>query len=354
MMDRNQTAGFASSCVLLALSAVTAGVTCVFCRRSTTAKYASIDSRDKSDAKSEIVAPKTIKKSSKQRQAKVEKQKPMKTGCRIRTKTDLASLPPAERAGVLTAARAENAASELREKGRCETCALVVKHCICATLASLKQELVDTDVAVRFALWMHVSERTRASNTGKLMQQVLPDCEVFFHGLPADEVRFRARVSSCPTYVLFPSEGALPLADVSGALRSPAVGADVASERPLVVLVDGTWDQARRMHKALEDLPHVALELSDGAGASSVSWRCQSEEGRVTTAEACALALDGLACADATRAAGALRQAVAILDKALSQQTHYDKLDPPKAPRIMTADALTVSLRLKRGAAVDE
>lgn len=237
-----------------------------------------------------------------------------------------------ERSGVLMTNRAALAADELREKGRCEHCALVLAHCICQSLRELRQEVTGV-VGVRFALWMHVAERSRASNTGKLLAQLLPQCDVFLHGVPADVQRFDELTSSLNgrAFVLFPSEDALPLA----ALREemwPSSGQEFSScggevrEPFLVVLVDGTWDQAKRMHKALKGLPHIALQPIDGE--STFTWRKQSLTGRVTTAEAAALLLDGLGQAE-TGAPCALLSAVQVLERALEQQTHYLKNAPP-------------------------
>merc|ERR1712050_154125 len=77
-------------------------------------------------------------------------------------------------------------------------------------------------------------------------------------------------------------------------LPSPPLDAD-CKETPakplLVVLVDGTWRQALRMHRALDGLPHIQLTL---LGTSKFHWRRQSEEGRISTVEAAASLLEEL------------------------------------------------------------
>lgn len=277
---------------------------------------------------------------------------------------DITLLPPEQRSAALTAAKAQNVATELRQKGRCEACALMLEHCVCGGLDGLTRELAMFELGLRFAVWMHVSERLRASNTGKLLLRVLPGCELFLHGLPADAERFRSRIAGCKAYVLFPSDTAVALSAVAAeiltaaaaAIGSPASAADGedAAAPPLIVLVDGTWDQAKRMHRALRHLPHVALAAPDGAAASAFSWRQQSEEGRITTAEAAALLLDGVSAGragagGAARIAGAdaLRRAVALLDRALGSQTHYSKSEPPKAGK-GGLSSLVVSDRARR------
>lgn len=277
-------------------------------------------------------------KPSKQLSEKVVRSGKLHSG-KVTDTLDVKALPPKERWGRLTAARAEKVARELREKGKCPRCALTLSHCICSGLTDLAESVrARPELGVRFAVWMHVSERVRGSNTGKLMLHVLPRCELYLHGVQADLERFHAQTKHSKVYVLFPSENAAPLGVVAADIQLAAAtaietGIDTLDASPLVVLIDGTWDQARRMHRVLQDLPHVALGAPDGAKSSDFTWRQQSQDGRVTTAEAAALFLDGLtgttADGAATAMAGALRKAVAMLDGALQTQTHYSKTEPP-------------------------
>jgi len=194
---------------------------------------------------------------------------------------------------------------------------------------------------VRFALLIHVSELGRASNTGKLLSSVLPDgCDVFLHGVPADVERLDALVKACKgnAFILYPSADAVPVAAMveSSLMISDEPSLPQHEQSPsslLVVLIDGTWHQAKRMHKTLTGIPHVAL--APEGQISQFSWRRQSESGRVTTAEAAALLLEELArhCphpeVDGRLSAEALREALALLDGALQQQSHYSKVNPP-------------------------
>jgi len=279
----------------------------------------------------------------------------------------ISSLPVQQRAGLLTATRVERAADDLQQRGRCGACALQQVYCICKDLEGLRAETLaewrgSADSSgdgrgnvVRFALWMHASELRRASNTGKLLSLVLPHkCEVFVHGLAADAERFQEAVDAAGgnAFVLFPSVEAMPVSAVLSAMslgRGAAAHAEPGTSEyppPLVVLVDGTWHQAKRMHKALTALPHVALAED---GQSRFGWRKQSSAGRVTTAEAVAAFLEELAHAQTRQHlrddahwrvecrlhwAASLRRAVVVLEDALRQQSHYTKSDPPvaKAP----------------------
>ena len=55
------------------------------------------------------------------------------------------------------------------------------------------------------------------SNTGKLLEALLPMCEVFLCDVPEDIARFDAALQrvSGRAFVLFPSEDAVPVSEVS-------------------------------------------------------------------------------------------------------------------------------------------
>merc|ERR1712012_22102 len=92
------------------------------------------------------------------------------------------------------------------------------------------------------------------------------------------------------------------------------------SRKVLAVLVDGTWHEAKRMHKCLETLPHISLT---SCNRSELLWRKQSMEGRVSTVEAAACLLEELG--EAPEVSAALRSALAVLSEALEKQAHYSK-----------------------------
>merc|ERR1712032_1311719 len=200
------------------------------------------------------------------------------------------------RAQAVAAARAQSCASELREWGRCDTCALKQSYCICRHLGKLAAEISATGVGnrVRFVVWMHVYERQRASNTGKLVEVLLPGSEVLLHNVEQDVARLRRLIAAADgrAFVLFPSPDAVSLTDFLFGMAkrgsetsrllsaaAPGITGDSmfgsGSPQPLLaVLVDGTWGQAKRMWRYLPELPHVALSTR---GHSEFHWRRQSE-----------------------------------------------------------------------------
>jgi len=96
--------------------------------------------------------------------------------------------------------------------------------------------------------------------------------------------------------LLFPGEGAVPLDAAAGwpqprasSKQSSATRRSRERRRKLLVLIDGTWSQARTMARQLAGVTRV--HVSEGAGESLVLHRKQPRLGHVSTLEATALAL---------------------------------------------------------------
>ena len=206
----------------------------------------------------------------------------------------------------------------------------------------------------RFLVYMSREEWRCGGNSGRLLLNLFPaETSFYVHGVRKDAERLRAALlncydgNPCPACVLFPGSDALtvPLwlastsswggnsrgsfgnsqrprrsdgssssrngasstnrsssssndddADASSGGDSSASGSsDARSGFMTVVLVDGTWRQARRMAKHLKSVllpgvPQVTLTL-EGPNRLSVFRRKQSAEGRVCTSEALSLFL---------------------------------------------------------------
>ena len=143
-----------------------------------------------------------------------------------------------------------------------------LKYCVCPSLETLRSDSVGagTSAPLRFVVWMHHKERRRASNTGKLLKLLLPDVtDILIHGVAEDDRRLEEIIqnSGGHAFVVYPSDDAVP---VSAALAK--TGSDVA---PVAVLIDGTWNQAQRMHKHFEHLLHVVVQPAGTFGRVSLT-----------------------------------------------------------------------------------
>lgn len=153
---------------------------------------------------------------------------------------------------------------------RCPRCQVQAPDCICDAIPTLPTR-------THILLIRHCKELNKASNTGRIAHLALPNSSLYDYGTP--DVRFDPHVLDEPgTMLLFPD-------------GPPAT---TALPSRLVVL-DGTWGQARRMVQrlpALHHMPRFSLpppparlrmrqpHLSEGmATLEAIAWALHTIEG---------------------------------------------------------------------------
>ncbi len=177
--------------------------------------------------------------------------------------------------------------------GRCAGCRLVASHCVCAL-----RPQVTTRAGV--CLVMGDIEALKPSNTGWLVADVVADTWAFGWsrtevdpGLPA----LLADPQWQPVLV-FPGEFVPPERLVTELPRTTEGG-----KKPLFVLLDGTWSEARKMFRKssyLDALPVLSLHPDQ---VSNYRLRRSARESHFCTSEVAALCL---AMAGETHAAQSL------------------------------------------------
>jgi DTW domain-containing protein YfiP len=184
---------------------------------------------------------------------------------------------------------------------RCRRCLFLPEVCLCPEIAPI-------EARTRFVLLRHASERNRPTNTARWAALAL-GCELVDYGAPGEPVDV-ARVCEPGTWVLFPGPGAPPDAD---------------PPRRVLVL-DGSWSQARRMLQrvpALRELPRLALAAPPAAppGAAGLPrLRRPRIDAGMSTIEAIARALAQLGEPEAGARLDALH--AAALARAWSLRGH--------------------------------
>ncbi|NVJ27862.1 MULTISPECIES: tRNA-uridine aminocarboxypropyltransferase [Myxococcus] len=122
---------------------------------------------------------------------------------------------------------------------RCDRCNLSQHLCLCA-------EIPRVETRTRIVLLQHVVETWKKSNTGRVAALALSNAKLLTYGAP-DESFDTAVLSEPGTWMLFPD--------------GPPAPPDAPAPRQLVVL-DGSWSQARRMSQripVLRTLPRLVL-----------------------------------------------------------------------------------------------
>ena len=185
----------------------------------------------------------------------------------------------------LRTARLARASKPFRARGgsdvpRCAGCRLVVSHCLCAV-----RPVVATRAGV--CLLMADIEALKPSNTGWLIADVVAD--TFAFGWARTEVdpallTLLADPQWQP-YVVFPGEFVT-------AERVVTDVDPVPGKRPLFVLLDATWPEARKMFRKspyLDKLPVLSLASDQ---ISRYKLRRSRRDDHFCTSEVAALCLD--------------------------------------------------------------
>ena len=165
-------------------------------------------------------------------------------------------------------------------KERCAGCRLVPGYCMCAFRAS-----VPTRAGI--CLVMAEFEPLKPSNTGWLVADVVPDTHAFawsrMHADPAllallDDPRWQP-------VVVFPGEFVAPARVITG------LAPDTSGRRPLFILLDGTWSEARKAFRKSPYLDRFPVLSLNPEQLSRYRLRRSWHEHHFCTSEVAALCL---------------------------------------------------------------
>jgi tRNA-uridine aminocarboxypropyltransferase len=163
-----------------------------------------------------------------------------------------------------------------KAKQRCSLCGASLTLCMCAEVPRL-------DLRTKVSLVIHHRELSRSSNTGLLAHQSLVNSDVRIRGESREALDLSGLLS--PEYrslLFYPSADALDL-DEELVCRD---------SRPIQLIVpDGTWRQARKIHlrhPELKNIPRVKISTPD---RGTFQLRAQSRPERMATLQAIACAL---------------------------------------------------------------
>ena len=176
-------------------------------------------------------------------------------------------------------------------KDRCTRCRLIPSHCLCAL-----RPVVRARAAV--CLIMAEFEPLKPSNTGWLVADVLPSTTAFAWSRTSVDSALLHLLADpqWQPYLVFPGEFAATERVVTALLPTQLEQGDGAAaanpdKRPLFVLLDGTWSEARKIFRKspyLDRLPVLSLQP---ALASSYRLRRSSHAHHFCTSEVAALCL---------------------------------------------------------------
>jgi DTW domain-containing protein YfiP len=166
---------------------------------------------------------------------------------------------------------------------RCAGCRLVLSHCMCNLRPSL-----STQASV--CLLMADIEALKPSNTGWLVADVLVDTFAFGWARTETDPALLALLADpkWQPYVVFPGEYVAPERVVHAVQEASGPSA----KRPLFILLDGTWAEARKMFRKspyLDRFPVLSLSPSQ---LSRYQLRRSRRDDHFCTSEVAALCLE--------------------------------------------------------------
>lgn len=214
---------------------------------------------------------------------------------------------------------------------RCPGCRLVPSHCLCAL-----RPLRATRAGV--CLLMADIEPLKPSNTGWLVADVVPDTFAFGWARTEVDPALLALLADpqWQPYVVFPGEFVSP-ERVVAQVQPPPSGDGELGKRPLFILLDATWPEARKMFRKspyLDALPVLSLQSDE---ISRYRLRRSTRSDHFCTAEVAALCL----------ALAGEAQASAVLEAWLDVFTHHYLQAKHQLP-VDGADAVHQRLRERR------
>lgn len=172
---------------------------------------------------------------------------------------------------------------------RCQGCCIAVERCICTHKPSCQSEAA-------FLLLMYDDEVLKPSNTGRLIADLIDDTHAFLWSRtePSTELLALLDDPQWQPLVVFPESYAAPERPVVN-----QVPASDPNKRPLFILLDGTWREAKKMFRKspyLDQFPVLSMKLDEGQPVQTITHRHRVRQagidGQLATAEVAARVLD--------------------------------------------------------------
>ncbi len=169
--------------------------------------------------------------------------------------------------------------------GACRQCRLPERACICSLIPK-------ADSSACFWLITHDKEFDKPTNTGKLIQAMMPDTRLFNWSRTAPDEQLVSLLDD-PAYqpvLLFPAEYAVEVQSEKPCWSRQAMdGRKVA-----FIIIDATWQQARKMYRQSPYLQNLDLLSLKPEEPSIYSLRRNRQSQHLCTAEVAAQALEQL------------------------------------------------------------
>ncbi|MND57427.1 DTW domain protein [compost metagenome] len=163
---------------------------------------------------------------------------------------------------------------------RCPDCRVIATHCLCAWKPRVQAES-------GVCLLMHDTEPLKPTNTGWLIADLIEDTSAFGWLRTSVDERLLALLGDprWQPYIVFPGEFVTQERVVSEVVREPG-------KRPLFILLDATWTEARKMFRKSPYLDRFPVLSLTPEQQSRYRLRRSTRGEHLCTAEVAAMCLD--------------------------------------------------------------
>lgn len=194
------------------------------------------------------------------------------------SETNILKLPSTERESLGVARNLNKRLLALARNNDCRRCWLQRAHCVCEQCVSLEEANARPlrDKVHRIFLLMHHKEVCLGVDTAKLILSTFPEsCRLVIGGISSEHQEsmkeFEEATKGNNCLVLFPTESARTFHQIHHDQEvCPKDGWDI-------VVIDGTWAQARKLHSRYiqEGTAHVELSTESVSRLGNASETCK-------------------------------------------------------------------------------
>lgn len=179
---------------------------------------------------------------------------------------EVRALPPEHRICMQVENSIAHSLERIRRMGACGACTL--NPCYCAAMPPLQ-------LSHRLWVVMHHKEALRTTATGKLLLLAHPHATLLVSGVAEHDAELAQVALRASAVCLYPSDDALTPTAV---LESSGCGGATGGNALDLIVLDGTWNQARAILRTLPpSLRKVSVDL---AGMRSLFGTCLRKQGR--------------------------------------------------------------------------
>ena len=171
---------------------------------------------------------------------------------------------------------------------RCHRCVMMLHSCICAAIPTVQTR-------TRVVIVRHARELVKPSGTARIAALALPNAEIIdYRDEQGDTPGWVTSLHPRPEEVLSPDAVAARLRAMNAPHLLFPTGRTSTSAPPTLVVLDGTWRQARQMFRRIPGVPALPTVSLDVSAATTVRLRNAFRAEERSTLEAIADAIAAL------------------------------------------------------------